>query len=54
VLPKFRFIYNKTTLEARPAVLGLDKSRCKVSGAAPLPPETKDWFGRLGIPMYEA
>ncbi|MFT4687103.1 MAG: long-chain acyl-CoA synthetase [Neolewinella sp.] len=34
--------------------LGLDKSRCNVSGAAPIPTETKDWFGRLGIPISEA
>jgi len=34
--------------------LGLDKSRCNVSGAAPIPSETKEWFGRLGIPISEA
>jgi long-subunit acyl-CoA synthetase (AMP-forming) len=34
--------------------LGLDKSRCNVSGAAPIPTETKEWFGRLGIPISEA
>ncbi|TXF91225.1 AMP-binding protein [Neolewinella aurantiaca] len=34
--------------------LGLDKSRCNVSGAAPIPSETKAWFGRLGIPISEA
>jgi long-subunit acyl-CoA synthetase (AMP-forming) len=34
--------------------LGLDKSRCNVSGAASIPTETKDWFGRLGIPISEA
>ena len=36
------------------AGLGLDKSRCNVSGAAPIPTELKDWFGRLGIPISEA
>lgn len=34
--------------------LGLDKSRCNVSGAAPIPNELKDWFGRIGIPISEA
>jgi long-subunit acyl-CoA synthetase (AMP-forming) len=36
------------------AGLGLDKSRCNVTGAAPIPVATKDWFGRLGIPISEA
>ena len=34
--------------------LGLDQSRCNVSGAAPIPQETKDWFARVGIPISEA
>ncbi len=34
--------------------LGLDQSRCNVSGAAPIPQETKDWFARIGIPISEA
>ncbi len=34
--------------------LGLDQSRCNVSGAAPIPQETKDWFAKLGIPISEA
>ena len=34
--------------------LGLDKSRMNVTGAAPIAPELKDWFGRLGIPISEA
>ncbi len=34
--------------------LGLDQSRCNVSGAAPIPQETKDWFAGIGIPISEA
>ena len=34
--------------------LGLDKSRRNVSGAAPIPTETKAWFARIGIPIAEA
>ncbi len=34
--------------------LGLDKSRRNVTGAAPIPTETKDWFAKLGIPIAEA
>ncbi|CAH0999703.1 Long-chain-fatty-acid--CoA ligase FadD15 [Neolewinella maritima] len=34
--------------------LGLDQSRRNVTGAAPIPQETKDWFARLGIPIAEA
>ena len=34
--------------------LGLDQSRCNVSGAAPIPEATKAWFGRVGIPISEA
>ena len=34
--------------------LGLDQSRCNVSGAAPIPQATKDWFMRIGIPISEA
>lgn len=34
--------------------LGLDKSRRNVTGAAPIPTATKDWFARLGIPISEA
>ncbi|MEM9931016.1 MAG: AMP-binding protein, partial [Bacteroidota bacterium] len=34
--------------------LGLDKSRCNVTGAAPIPTETKAWFAKLGIPIAEA
>jgi len=33
--------------------LGLQHSRCNVSGAAPIPQSTKDWFGKLGIPIAE-
>jgi long-subunit acyl-CoA synthetase (AMP-forming) len=34
--------------------LGLDQSRRNVSGAAPIAQDTKEWFGRLGIPISEA
>ncbi|MGB3801493.1 MAG: AMP-binding protein [Lewinella sp.] len=34
--------------------LGLDQSRRNVSGAAPIPQHTKDWFARIGIPISEA
>ena len=34
--------------------LGLDQSRCNVSGAAPISQETKEWFARIGIPIAEA
>ncbi len=34
--------------------LGLDQSRCNVSGAAPIAQETKDWFARIGLPIAEA
>lgn len=34
--------------------LGLDKSQRNVTGAAPIPTATKDWFARLGIPIAEA
>jgi len=33
--------------------LGLQNSRCNVSGAAPIPQSTKDWFRKLGIPIAE-
>lgn len=33
--------------------LGLQHSRCNVSGAAPIPQSTKDWFAALGIPIAE-
>lgn len=33
--------------------LGLHNSRCNVSGAAPIPQSTKDWFARLGLPIAE-
>lgn len=34
--------------------LGLDRSRCNITGAAPIPQATKDWFDKLGIPISEA
>ena len=34
--------------------LGLDQSRRNVTGAAPIPQETKDWFARIGVPIAEA
>ncbi|NJB84669.1 long-subunit acyl-CoA synthetase (AMP-forming) [Lewinella marina] len=34
--------------------LGLDQSRCNVTGAAPIAQATKDWFARIGIPISEA
>jgi long-subunit acyl-CoA synthetase (AMP-forming) len=34
--------------------LGLVHSRRNVSGAAPIAQDTKEWFGRLGIPISEA
>lgn len=34
--------------------LGLDRSRCNITGAAPIPQATKDWFKSLGIPISEA
>lgn len=34
--------------------LGLGQSRCNISGAAPIPQATKDWFGNIGIPIGEA
>ncbi|WP_116125737.1 AMP-binding protein [Lewinella sp. IMCC34183] len=34
--------------------LGLDQSRCNVSGAAPIAQGTKAWFARMGIPISEA
>ena len=33
--------------------IGLDKSRCNVSGAAPIPQSTKDWFEAVGVPIAE-
>ena len=33
--------------------LGLQHSRRNVSGAAPIPQSTKDWFKKLGIPISE-
>ena len=33
--------------------LGLNNSRCNVSGAAPIPYSTKQWFNKLGIPISE-
>lgn len=33
--------------------LGLQHSRCNVSGAAPIPQSTKDWFEAIGIPIAE-
>lgn len=47
--------------EMRPAVgkqvlagLGLDQAVYGASGAAPLPKEVLEWYGKLGLPMYEA
>ncbi|THH40046.1 AMP-binding protein [Neolewinella litorea] len=34
--------------------LGLDQSRCNVTGAAPIAQATKDWFASIGIPISEA
>jgi len=34
--------------------LGLQESRCSVVGAAPIPQATKEWFGKIGIPISEA
>ncbi len=33
--------------------LGLQHARINVSGAAPIPQSTKDWFARIGIPISE-
>ncbi len=33
--------------------LGLDRVRFAVSGAAPIPPETLEFFGALGVPLHE-
>ncbi|MFT6808721.1 MAG: long-chain acyl-CoA synthetase [Saprospiraceae bacterium] len=35
------------------AGLGLQNSRCNVSGAAPIPQSTKEWFASIGIPISE-
>ena len=35
------------------AGLGLQNSRSNVSGAAPIPQSTKDWFASIGIPISE-
>lgn len=34
--------------------LGLDRSRCNITGAAPISQATKDWFDNMGIPISEA
>jgi long-subunit acyl-CoA synthetase (AMP-forming) len=34
--------------------LGLDRSRCNITGAAPIAQSVKDWFARIGIPLSEA
>lgn len=36
------------------AGLGLDEAVYGASGAAPLPKEVLEWYGKLGLPMYEA
>ncbi len=33
--------------------LGLHQSRVNVSGAAPIPQSTKDWYARIGLPIAE-
>ncbi len=33
--------------------LGLQESKTNVSGAAPIPQSTKDWFAKLGLPISE-
>jgi len=33
--------------------LGLHNSRANVSGAAPIPQSTKDWFAKIGLPIAE-
>jgi long-subunit acyl-CoA synthetase (AMP-forming) len=33
--------------------LGLQKSKTNVSGAAPIPQSTKDWFAKIGLPISE-
>lgn len=34
--------------------LGLDRSRCNITGAAPIPQATKDWFAKVDIGISEA
>jgi long-chain acyl-CoA synthetase len=36
------------------AGMGLDEAVYGASGAAPLPKEVLEWYGKLGLPMYEA
>ena len=36
------------------ANLGLDNTRIVITGAAPLPQQTKDWYASIGLPLTEA